>query len=63
MGETQHEVEEEERAKMADLKEQLANYMAEKEGDLRRRHEETLAQLALAREQQVDLALQLINVF
>lgn len=53
MGERQRVVEEEERAKMAALAEQMSNESAQREGEVRRRHEAAMAKLALNREQQV----------
>ncbi|KAK9816667.1 hypothetical protein WJX72_003486 [[Myrmecia] bisecta] len=53
VGDAQRAVEGEERTKMERMREELANHMAEREGELRRRHEETMARLALAREQQI----------
>ncbi len=51
MGERQRVVEEEERAKMAALAEQMSNESAQREGEVRRRHEAAMAKLALNREQ------------
>ena len=53
MGERQRVVEEGERAKMAALAEQMSNESAQREGEVRRRHEAAMAKLALNREQQV----------
>lgn len=53
MGERQRVVEEEERAKMAALAEQMSSESAQREGEVRRRHEAAMAKLALSREQQV----------
>ena len=53
MGERQRVVEEEERAKMAALAEQMSNESAQREGEVRRRHEAAMAKLAVRREQQV----------
>ena len=40
---------------MAALAEQVANQAAQREGETRRRHEEAMSQLALAREKQAGL--------
>ncbi len=53
VGERQRVVEEEERAKMAALAEHMSNESAQREGEVRRRHEAAMAKLALNREQQV----------
>ncbi len=53
VGERQRVVEEEERAKMAALAEQMSNESSQREGEVRRRHEAAMAKLALNREQQV----------
>lgn len=53
VGKQQRVVEEEERAKMAALAEQMSNESAQREGDVRRRHEAAMTKLALNREQQV----------
>ena len=53
VGEQQRVVEEEERAKMAALAEQMSSESAQREGEVRRRHEAAMAKLALKREQQV----------
>ena len=57
VGERQRVVEEEERAKMAALAEQMSNESAQREGEVRRRHEAAMTKLALKREQQVRLRL------
>lgn len=57
VGEQQRVVEEEERAKMAVLAEQMSNEEAQREGEVRRRHEAAMAKLALDRERQVSLPL------
>ena len=53
VGERQRVVEEEERARMAALAEQMRNESAQREGEVRRRHEAAMAKLAVQREQQV----------
>ncbi|KAL0019139.1 hypothetical protein WJX79_008487 [Trebouxia sp. C0005] len=53
VGERQRVVEEEERAKMAALAEQMSSESAQREGEVRRRHEAAMAKLALSREQQI----------
>ena len=53
VGEQQRVVEEEERAKMAALAEQMSNESAQREGEVRRRHEAAMAKLAVQRERQV----------
>ena len=53
VGKQQRVAEEEERAKMAALAEQMSNESAQREGDVRRRHEAAMTKLALNREQQV----------
>ena len=53
MGKRQRVVEEEERAKMAALAEQMSNESAQREGEVWRRHEAAMAKLTLKREQQV----------
>ena len=53
VGERQRVVEEEERAKMAALAEQMSSESAQREGEVRRRHEAAMAKLAVQRERQV----------
>ena len=53
VGEQQRVVEEEERAKMAALADQMTNEAAQREGEVQRRHEAAMARLALDREKQV----------
>lgn len=57
VGERQRVVEEEERAKMAALAEQMSNESAQREGEVRQRHEAAMAKLAVQREQQVSPCL------
>ena len=58
VGERQRVVEEDERAKMAALAEQMKNESAQREGEVRRRHEAAMAKLAVQRERQVALVSQ-----
>ena len=57
VGSAQQAAEQEERSRMAALAEQVANQAAQREGETRRRHEEAMSQLALAREKQVGLVV------
>ena len=62
VGEQQKVVEEEERAKMAALAEQMSNESAQRQGEIRRRHEAAMAKLTLNREQQVYCLWHLLRV-
>ena len=57
VGSAQQAAEQEERSRMAALAEQVANQAAQREGETRRRHEEAMSQLALAREKQAGLVV------